>query len=98
MTDAADDGNWHLDKKVPISIIAALVLNASAGVWYAAKMDNRVGNLEGTTARLETTQQESSHTANDNNTRLIRVEDKLDNLVSSLQDLKNRFTGQRPQP
>ncbi len=38
--------NWHLDKKVPIAIILAIVVQTCALVWWAAKLDARVSTLE----------------------------------------------------
>ena len=96
--EGASDGAWHLDKRVPISIIFALMVNAGTGVWYASKMDNRVSNLELATAKLESAESKTENNSSDNNSRLIRVEDKLDNMAAALVDLKSslqRIT-QRP--
>ena len=30
---------WHLDKKVTVGIIAALLFNAGSSVWWASKLD-----------------------------------------------------------
>jgi hypothetical protein len=59
----ADDSpaarRWRLDKRVPIALIVTLVLQAGAAVWWAAKLDSRIGVVEtwtrdnaGTPARL----------------------------------------------
>ena len=45
MTFSAD-GQWHLDKKVPIALIIMIVLQIAGGVWMASKLDSRVANLE----------------------------------------------------
>ena len=45
MTFSAD-GQWHLDKKVPIALIITIVLQIAGGVWMASKLDSRVANLE----------------------------------------------------
>jgi hypothetical protein len=34
----AENGHWHLDRKVPISIIIALLMQAAAGLWYIADL------------------------------------------------------------
>ena len=41
-----DDGRWHLDKKVPISIIAALFIQFMGGVWFMSKLEARIMALE----------------------------------------------------
>lgn len=37
---------WHLDKKVTLSIILALLLNAGSSIWWAARLDNTVANQD----------------------------------------------------
>ena len=41
---------WHLDKRVPIAMILALVLQVGAAVYWASKMESRI---EANTARIE---------------------------------------------
>ncbi len=37
---------WHLDKKVPISIILALLAQGAGGIWYLGRIEARVTQLE----------------------------------------------------
>ena len=37
---------WQVDRKVPLMMILALIVNAASGIWYASKLDSRVSNLE----------------------------------------------------
>ena len=49
MTIAAktdDDNRWHLDKKVPIALVVALLVQAGSTIWFGAKLDSRVVALE----------------------------------------------------
>ena len=41
-----DSRRWHLDKKVPISIIAALFVQFLGGVWFMSKLESRIVALE----------------------------------------------------
>jgi hypothetical protein len=41
-----EEARWHLDKKVPISIIAVLLVQLSGGVWFMSKLESRVVALE----------------------------------------------------
>ncbi len=47
MTENTYD-RWHLDRKVPIGIIAAIILQTFAILIWATKLDSRVGYLEST--------------------------------------------------
>ena len=37
---------WHLDKKVPISIIVMIFMQFAGFVWWGAKFDSRVAAVE----------------------------------------------------
>jgi hypothetical protein len=41
------ESHWHLDKKVPISLIAALLVQFAGGLWFMSKLESRVLSLEG---------------------------------------------------
>lgn len=41
-----NDNNWHLDKKVPIAMIVAILGQAVFFVWMVAKFDSRLEALE----------------------------------------------------
>lgn len=45
-TENDQDTRWHLDKKVPISIIVALFMNSLGGVWFMSRLESRVAYLE----------------------------------------------------
>lgn len=44
--DPDNDARWHLDKKVPISIIIALFVQFMGGVWFMSKLEARIMALE----------------------------------------------------
>lgn len=53
------EAHWRLDKKVPIALLVGLIMQAAAGVWFAAALqgqvtnhDRRLGTLEATDTRL----------------------------------------------
>jgi hypothetical protein len=73
-----DDYKWHLDKKVPVALIATLAVQTVAIVWWAASLSQRVDALEhnavAAVPRLES---------------VIRLETKVDVINSTLQELKN---------
>lgn len=41
-----EDNSWHLDKKVPISLIFAISVQLLAWVWVASGMNTRIEHLE----------------------------------------------------
>jgi cyclopropane fatty-acyl-phospholipid synthase-like methyltransferase len=46
MTEAQREKEWHLDRKVTLALILALLANAGATVWFAAQLDQRVTTIE----------------------------------------------------
>jgi Tfp pilus assembly protein PilO len=53
MADDAPRESWHLDKKVPIALIATLIVQAGGFVWFASKLDARVDQQASRLERLE---------------------------------------------
>ena len=37
---------WHLDKRVPIALILAIVVQTSGAIWWASSMTERMGQIE----------------------------------------------------
>jgi hypothetical protein len=85
--DRQYEREWHLDKKVPIALIATLILQTTAIVWWAANLSTRVDALErqylATVPRMES---------------VIRLETKVDGLTSGLQELKAMLRGREARP
>lgn len=72
MTDKTkDDTQWHLDKRIPITLIVAIVIQTLGAFWWAATVDatiesigKRVSSLEMTNRRqydLIAKERENSH-------------------------------------
>ena len=47
------NGDWHLDKRVPISLIMAIVIQTATFVWLISAMDTRLNSNIARTERLE---------------------------------------------
>lgn len=37
---------WHLDKRVPVAIIFALLMQSLGGVWWASSLNERTAQIE----------------------------------------------------
>jgi RPA family protein len=49
----SQDGSWHLDKKVPVAIIFAMVGQLLLAVWVMSALYSRVDHIEARTTQLE---------------------------------------------
>lgn len=76
-----DDSEWHLDKKVPITLIGAILLQTFGFGWWASELSTRVSTLEGTSPHIieEFTKLETAREANDKT--VIQLTDKVDSVL-----------------
>jgi hypothetical protein len=77
-----DEGQWHLDRKVPLAIIVTLLLQTGAFIWWAAKTDARVDALEMNFTRISPQAE-----------RIVRLETKMDAVADSLNEIKALIRG-----
>lgn len=80
MTDEQKVKEWHLDRKVTLALIVALLANAGATVWWASRLEQRVTAIEGQQSRPF-----------QNTERIVRVEAQLDNAVRSLARIEEKL-------
>lgn len=78
-------GGWHLDKKVPISIILTILMQGAAGLWFLASLRTDIELLKSTTAVQRERDDRQDKTLADA-LALIRADlqkanDKLDRLI-----------------
>lgn len=80
---------WHLDKKVPLSIIIALLIQTASLVMWGSKLDMRVAAVENKTAD----QQVVIEAMRDNQTSLkvslTRIEERQENSIETLKEIKS---------
>jgi hypothetical protein len=72
-----DDKKWHLDKKVPIALIATIAIQTGAFIWWAASLSERVNTLERDALR-------SAPYAE----RIVRLETKMESIADGIIDIK----------
>lgn len=70
---AEEDKQWHLDKRVPISLLLAILLQTIGVVWWGATMAEKVVVLKDRMDAIAP-----------NSDRLTRVEVKVDTLLGSV--------------
>jgi len=73
-----EDGQWHLDKRVPLALIGTLAMQTIVVVWWAANASARLDALE---KKVESAAPQVE--------RLVRVETKVDGLLDSLKEVKS---------
>ncbi len=91
-----DENHWHLDKRVPVALILAIMVQTIGAVWWAASLSARVDALERDWARFAAVAarlrvQEDRQTRAD--VRLQSLYDRLERIDRKLDMLLER---QRP--
>ena len=51
-----DDGEWHLDKRVPISILVLIVIQSMTAIWWASNIST---NMAAITVYMESADKEN---------------------------------------
>lgn len=82
---AEDDTQWHLDRRVPIAIIATLCFNTGGFIWWAAKSD----------ARLESVERQIAVSA-PHSDRITRMEVKVENIERGVTRIENVLQSRTP--
>lgn len=80
----SDDNNWHLDKKVPVSLIMAIIAQTAGFIWWGATTQEKVAVLK---ERLDAIAPNSD--------RLTRVEVKVDTVQQSINRIEGYIRGQK---
>lgn len=80
-----NDDQWHLDKKVPISLIFALLCQFAAGLWAFADLKKDVELLKADAVVLHQRDDNQAVTFKDSmkvlQDQLMRLDTKLDRLI-----------------
>lgn len=98
MTDLSDS-TWHLDKRVPIGIIFALLIQSGAVFWWAGQTEQRLSSLEAQLIAQRELTQNGIAAQNATNERLARIETLLEIMVrdqgESRLDMRSERGGQQ---
>lgn len=86
MTRSKDDGQWHLDKKVPIALIFAIIGQTVAAAWFASALSTRVDQLE-RQANASSPQAE----------RIVRLEENMKAIQQGITEIKSMIRPNRIQ-
>ncbi len=66
--------HWHLDKRVPVALIMALLMQTGLGVWWAATLDAENRHLTVRVDRLESSVSKNDELVRTIEQRLAKIE------------------------
>lgn len=83
--------SWHLDKRVPISLIATLLIQMGVWLWFVAQLDGRVSTLEKDEAEIEAVARENAREINLMRTVQAVQEQKLQTILETVRRTDQRL-------
>jgi uncharacterized protein HemX len=93
-----ETGDWHLDKKVTVGLIVALMLHAGSVVWWASRTDERVEQHRQRIEKLEISDARLMETQERLIEKLARVEEKIGAQLDTLRRIEDRLGGRTGGP
>lgn len=90
------NGRWHLDKKVPITIIAALIVQTGTFVWWASAQTAAIADHERRILLQERMGEARMTRDLAQEGRLARIEEGIRALLETAGRLERRIDGGRP--
>ncbi len=82
---------WHLDKKVPLSIIVTLLVQTAALIMWGAKLDGRVAQVEQSVASHAISIETMKNTQNAISVGLARIEERQIITGEGVKEIKARL-------
>lgn len=82
------DMGWHMDKKVTVALIFALLLNAGGTVWWASRLDATVLNHEQRLDTLASNVSNLSAQQSGTNEKLARIEEGQKYQIDMLKEVR----------
>ena len=89
---------WHLDKRVPVALIIAILLQTAGAIWWAANISSRVDHVERRTVSLEDADRRMADTAVRVAETLAAIKTSQDDTRRALDRIERHIDGRRAAP
>lgn len=93
---AAEKRDWHLDRKVTLGIISALLLNATSSIWWASRLDYTVQNHDVQIAHHSKEIEQIRDQTGAITERLARIDENIKFQTEIMREIKEEFKKYRP--
>lgn len=85
------DGQWHLDKRVPMALIFAIGVQTAGIAWFLSGLDGAVTRNTEDIAQIEARQSVETSKISTISNRLIRVEEQNTGIKASLHRIEQKL-------
>lgn len=84
----ASDSHWTIDKRIPVAVIAAFVMQLVGAVFVVAQMHGMIQDHNRRIERLETKDRADDARANEMNMAVVRLQEATITLREAIVDLR----------
>ena len=84
------EDNWHLNKSVPITLVAAIVLQTIALVWYVSQLDGSVENNARDLVRHETRLESLERVVQNQAVTMGRMDENIKAIRNAVEQMANK--------
>ena len=90
MSKEQNNNSWHLSKSVPVSLILALVLQASAIVWTVSQMQSSIEANAMSIVRIETRTEKLELAVQGQAVALARIDENIKAIRMSVERIASK--------
>lgn len=90
-----DGQGWHLDKRVPVSIIIVLIVQIAGGAWLASEMRGDINRNAQDVRRITSQAEVMRSTASSQAVQLGRIEENTNAMRGEVSRLTDTLTRER---
>lgn len=98
MSDEERRAEWHLDRRVTLSLIAALLFHGAATLWWAARLTSQVEAQGNRIAELDRDAREQRSAARVIDDRLARLEEQSKQSAEVLREIRRLLASPSGRP
>jgi len=88
--------DWHLDRKVTLGLIVALLANACGSVWWAARLDSTVMQHEQKIVAISASVNQLASQQNNVNENLARIQEGQKYQTEMLREVREQLSKAKP--
>jgi hypothetical protein len=85
---AQQEDHWTLDKRIPLALIATMMLQFATVVWFVRGLDSRLEQLEAFKVRTETIDKNRDQQIQTVELKLARIEERQNSMIDLIKELK----------
>lgn len=89
-------GNFHIDKRIPVALLFAIVVQTAGAAWWASGQAYALAQAIEDGKRLEARVDRFETQRDDMQVRVIRIEEKLSTQTDTLQKILRSVESRQP--